>query len=511
MMYARGQIEEFDDWNRLVGIRSWSWNDVRPYFLKHQGFVTTVPSSDQRPADFSFLKENHGLTGPIKTSFPTFRSSSERAYHETAVNAGIKIPEDAWSGVNQGIYANLATIDRDGPGTRSYAVTGYLIPNAQRPNLAVLTDALVEKVVFKRGEKPVAEGVVFFHGGKSYTVSSRVAIVLSAGAVMTPQLLELSGIGPKPVLSKLGIDCIVDNPRVGDLEDHNFCGLTYDLVDGEFSLDHVNRPEVAAEALKTYMAGEGGPLANGVSNSGFLSLYNVTNEEEREKVYALVDSHKIKLTTDFDRRRSDILLSRLKDRKAAIYQIISLAVNIDFAGRHDMKTFLAPSATTTRFSTCVGLHHCFSRGSIHITSSDPTKHPAIDPKLLDHPVDELLLAFAVRAMDKILNVSPLKDKLKQRVQPAPEIDLNNLGSVINYVKGHTGTEFHPIATASLGLVVDERLNVLGVEGLKVADASIIPLHVSGNTQGPCYAIGERAADLIKEDLNIAMAISKQSV
>lgn len=504
-MYARGQVDEFDDWNKVAGIRGWGWNDVKPYFLKHQGFVDTVPSTDQRPGDFSFSKENHGLAGPIITSFPTFRSSSERAYHEAAITAGIKIPRDAWSGSNQGIYANLATIDRDGPGTRSYAVTGYLVPNAQRPNLSVLTDALVEKIVFEKGARPAARGVVFSHGGKSYAVSSRAAVVLSAGAVMTPQLLELSGIGPSSVLSKLGIDTIVESPRVGDLEDHNFCGLTYDLIDAEFSLDHLNRPDIAAQALKTYMGGEGGPLANGVSNSGFLSLFDVADVEEREKVYAIINSHSAKLTDKFDRTRSDILLNRLKNPTASIYQIISLAVNIDFAGRHDMMTFLAPSATTTRFSTCVGLHHCFSRGSVHITSTDPTHPPAIDPKLLDHPVDELLLAFAVRAVDKILNTSPLKEKLKRRVQPPPEIDLNDIKSSISYVKSHTGTEFHPIATASLGLVVDERLNVLGVDGLKVADASVIPLHVSGNTQGPCYAIGEKAADLIKEDLNFALA------
>ena len=505
MMYARGQIEEFNDWNKLAGVKGWGWKDIQPSFAKHQSFNGTVPPSDIRPVDFSFSNENHGTDGPIKTSFPTFRSTSETAYHEAAVNAGFTIPKDAWSGDNRGIYANLASIDRDGPGTRSYAVTGYLIPNGSRPNFAVLTDALVEKVVFKRdGDVPVVEGVVFWHDGKSYTLPCKVATILSAGAVKTPQILELSGIGSKEVLARSDINCIVDNPRVGEVEDHIISGLTYDLVDGEFSLDHVNRPEVAAEAFKRYMAGEGGPIANGVSNSGFLSLFDVADEAEREKVYAVVESYKsTELTNDFDRTRSDLLLARLKDPKAAIYQIISLAVNIDFAGRHDMQAFLAPSATTTRFSTCVGLHHCFSRGSIHITSSDPKTQPAIDPAVLDHPADEILLAFGVRASDKILNTTPLKEKFKQRVQPAPEIDLNDLAANIQYIKSHTGTEFHPIATASLGLVVDERLNVKGVKGLKVCDASIFPLHFSGNTQGLCYTIGEKGADFIKEDFKLA--------
>ncbi|RDW72813.1 hypothetical protein BP6252_06720 [Coleophoma cylindrospora] len=501
MMYGRGQTAEYNDWNELTGLKGWAWKDIQPYFWKHEGFTETVPPSELRPSDFSSEKANHGLSGPIKTGFPTFRSTSERAYHEAALNAGLDIvvPRDAWSGDHRGIFANLATIDRSGPGIRSYAVTGYLIPNGHRPNLAVLTDAHVEKVIIKGGDEPVVEGVLFSHSGKSHRLTSKIATILSAGAVMTPQILELSGIGPKSILDKAGIDCIIDNQRVGDLEDHIISGITYDLVDGEFSLDHVNRPEVAAEALKTYMAGQGGPLGNGVSNSGYLSLHDIASREEIEKVYEVVELYRNKLNNDYDRARNDLLLARLKDPKAAIFQIITLAVNIDFAGRHDMQAFLAPSATTTRFSTCIGLHHCFSRGSTHIVSSDPKEQPAIDPEYLKHPVDELLLAYGLRTSDKILNTSPLKEKLKRRVQPAPNVDLNDLDATLDYVRGHTGTEFHPIATASLGLVVDERLNVKGVKGLKVCDASIMPLHISGNTQGPCYAIGEKGADIFKED------------
>ncbi|KAI9742791.1 MAG: hypothetical protein M1818_003520 [Claussenomyces sp. TS43310] len=505
MMYGRGQSAEYDDWNELTGLEEWGWKQIQPYFWKHEGFIDTVPPSELQPSDFSFEKKNHGLTGPIKTGYPSFRSAAERAYHESALNAGFNIitPKDAWSGKHRGIYANLATIDRSGLGTRSYAVTGYLVPNGQRPNLSILTDALVEKLLFEEGsDVPTIEGVLFSYSGKSHKVKSKSATILAAGAVMTPQVLELSGIGSKTLLSSLGIDCVLDNPRVGDVEDHVISGLTYDLVEGEFSLDHLNRPEVAAKALQTYLAGEGGPLSNGVSNSGFLSLQDVASREEVERVYETVDSYRSKLTNDYDRARSDLLLARLKDPEAAIYQIISLAVNIDFGGQHSMQAFLAPSASTTRFSMCVGLHHCFSRGSIHIASSDPREQPAIDPKYMTHPVDELLLAYAVRAGDKILSTSPLKEKLQKRVLPNPEVDLNNVESAIEYVKGHCGTEFHPIATASLGLVVDDRLNVKGVKGLKVCDASIIPLHISGNTQGPCYAIGEKAADIFKEDARI---------
>jgi choline dehydrogenase-like flavoprotein len=510
MMYGRGQVAEYDDWNELAGLKGWAWKDIQPYFWKHEGFTETVPPSEVRPTDFSFKKEHHGFSGPIKTSFPNFRSTSERAYHEAAMDAGmnISVPQDAWSGNHLGIFANLATIDRSGPGTRSYAVTGYLIPNGQRPNLSVLTDALVERLIIKEGDVPVVEGVVFSHSGKSYQVTSKIATILSAGAVMTPQLLELSGIGSKSILAKADINCIVDNPRVGDLEDHVISGITCDLVDGEYSLDHVNRPEVAAEALRTYLAGKGGPLGNGVSNSGYLSLHDVASKDEIEKIYEIVETYRSTLDNEFDRARSDLLLARLKDPKAATYQIITLAVNIDFAGRHDMQAFLAPSATTTRFSMCIGLHHCFSRGSTHIVSSNPRDQPAINPEYLKHPVDALLLAYGLRSSDKILNTPPMKEKLRQRVQPAPDVDLNDIEAALKYVKSHTGTEFHPIASASLGLVVDERLNVKGVKGLKVCDASIIPLHISGNTQGPCYAIGEKGADMFKED---GIATDKDSI
>ncbi|TVY91402.1 Dehydrogenase [Lachnellula willkommii] len=509
MMYARGQIEEFNDWNRIAGVKNWGWDGIKPYFSKCESFDKRIHPDDKDSKDYSHLEEHHNYDGPIKTSYASFRSSSERAYHAAAINNGFKVPVDAWSGVNHGIGANLSTIDRSGPGTRSYAVTGYLVPNGQRPNLSVLTDAHVEKVIFEKGtDGLVAKGVAFSHGGKSYKILHKGATILSAGAVMTPQILELSGIGSKSVLEKAGVECLIDNPRVGDVEDHIMSGITYNLVDGEFSLDHVNTPEVFTEVAKQYAAGKGGPLAHGVSNSGFLSLFDVSTEEERKNIYELVEAHKKTLTNDFDRQREDILLSRLKDPKAAILQFISLNVNIDFGARHDMRIFLGQSTGTTRWSTCVGLHHCFSRGSIHITSSDPKQPPAIDAAILDHPVDELLMAFGVRIIDKILNTSPMKEKLKSRVRPTPDVDLSDTEQAVKYIKGHTGTEFHPIAGASLGLVVDEQLNVKGVKGLKVCDSSIIPLHISGNTQGICYAMGEKAADMIKEDIRAAAATKK---
>lgn len=206
------------------------------------------------------------------------------------------------------------------------------------------------------------------------------------------------------------------------------------------------------------------------------------------EAYRVIQSYKETLKSDADSsrsklllRRSDLLLSRLQDPDAAIFQIIALTVNINFGGRHDMKEFLAASPNTSRFLIRVDLHRCFSRGSIHIMSSDPTKQPAIDPQILSHPVDELLLAYIIRFVAKIGNMSPLKDSLKQRVRPAPEVNLDDIEATIKYVKCHTGTEFHPVANASLGTVVDNRLNVNGVRGLKVCDASTVPLHISGNT------------------------------
>ena len=186
-----------------------------------------------------------------------------------------------------GGYSNLSTIDRtQGSGTRSYAVTGYLAPNSARHNLKVLTEATVTKVLLNQDAGiPTATGVTFLSNGKEFAVSAKREVILAAGVVQTPQILELSGIGRRDVLESVGLPCIIENERVGEqFVDHPVTALSYNLAEGEMSLDHMTQEAVMGEAMQKYGRGEGGPLANGMNENAFLAVAHIATPEEMARI-----------------------------------------------------------------------------------------------------------------------------------------------------------------------------------------------------------------------------------
>jgi choline dehydrogenase-like flavoprotein len=234
-----GQREDYDHWAAL-GIPGWGWKDLLPYFRKHQ--TIDEPGSH---ITTTYDKQFHGCSGPIHTSFPSFRSPVETAWvkacHSVLVASGHQCltPKDAWSGEHKGIYSSLSVVDNvENKGTRSYATTGYLIPALGRPNLKVLTQSLVIRAKLKSEHGKVnAVGMEFVNDGKQYLVTASREIILCAGAIKTPQVLELSGIGNRSILTKAGITTLVENAEVGaSLQDHVLSGIVYDLASGETRL-----------------------------------------------------------------------------------------------------------------------------------------------------------------------------------------------------------------------------------------------------------------------------------
>lgn len=506
MMYIRGQASEYDDWAKIADFPSWRWEELKPFFLKHEGFIEPKPTTSQMAERRApvYLNEDHGRAGPIRTSFPTWNAPIESLWHEASQKAGPywKPPTNAWGGCHLGGFTILNAIDRTkGSGTRSYSATGYFIPNAQRKNLLVLTEALAERLILEMDDDGVkVRGLVFTKDGNRHEVRMKRDVILSAGTVQTPQILELSGIGRKKVLSAAGIDCVVESEHVGEhLEDHCLTGMVYDLVDGEFSLDHLTQENLLKEAMATYEKGQGGPLAHSSHVTGFLPVAQVATPEEMKRITeavqsAIQDEHDASL-----KEERKILAARLLDPQAASFQVIFFAGSFDATRIHDSKTSFTPAEGCSRASAVICLSHPFSRGSIHIESSDPQTPPRIDPRYLSHPVDVEVLSVGLRVADEVFRTSPLAEKIKGRVYPPPEMDINDSVARERYVRAHLGTEYHPIGTAGLGRVVDERLNVLGVQRLRVADASVFPLHLSGNIVAPVYAVAEKAADIIKQD------------
>lgn len=506
MMYVRGQATEYDDWVRITGYQSWGWSGLQPFFLKHEAM--TVPAQDQGDARSRattvFENEFHGTSGPIKTSFGTWSAPVGEAWHQTGKEMGLHWtpPKDAWSGSHMGGYSNLSTIDRtQGPGTSSYAVTGYLTPNSARHNLKVLTEATVTKVLLdQNAEIPTSTGVTFLSNGKEFAASAKRDVILAAGVVKTPQLLELSGIGRHDVLQSVGLQRIIENERVGEqFVDHPVTLLSYDLVDGEMSLDHLTQEAVMGAAMQEYGRGEGGPLANGFNENAFLAVAQIATPEEMARIN---DAVKLELESAPDRwakAERQILAQRINDPQTASLQMAILPVTTDPSHFDDQLKLLAPGVGNSRCSVLVASSHPFSKGSIHIQSADPTIQPKIDPQYLRSRVDVEMLSVGIRVADAMFRREPLATKIRSRAFPDAATDMQDPRQREDYLRAHTGTEYHPCGTAALGQVVDERLRVFGVRGLRVVDASVIPSHVSGNIAALVYAIAEKAADLIKSD------------
>lgn len=215
LMYVRGSRGDYDAW-RDLGNEGWGWDDLAPYFKKHQ----TLSSPETAHVDPQFMPHSaaekyHGTDGPIHTSFNDFYAPFEEDFVKAAyeVSGSKNTLVDAWSGDHLGFYSSLGAVNRTtDPGKRSYAATGYFRPNMHRPNLKVLTEAHASKVVL---EHKRATGVEFLHGGKKHVVNVTKEVVLSAGVIQSPQLLELSGIGDPKILREAGIEPIVENDRVG--------------------------------------------------------------------------------------------------------------------------------------------------------------------------------------------------------------------------------------------------------------------------------------------------------
>ena len=443
-------------------------------------------------------------SGPIKTTFANWTAPVERDWHEAAIKYGIgwAPPIDAWSGTHLGGFSCLSTIDRDhGSGTRSYAVTGYFLPNAERENLAVLTDALVTRISLNGKEGAVvATGIAFEYNEQEFHVKARKEIILSAGVFQTPQLLELSGIGGGEVLHAAGIACTVMNNDVGEsLSDHPTTGISYELIDGVFSLDQLTQEMCMSQALESHAKGEGGPLANSIGNTGFLSLARVATAEEMYRIDARINQSCFKNDNGPSEKERTLLTARLHDPNAANLQLMFIPGSVNLADFDNHTELLAASTAQSRVTVLICLTHPFSRGSVHVVSADAKRQPRIDPQYLQHPVDIEVLSVGLRIVDELFQTAPLKDRVKGRVLPSPDVNIKDPIAQKTYIRQHCGTEYHPIGTAALGKVVDRDLKVIGVENLRVADASIFPLHLSGNIMTPVYAVAERAADIIKHE------------
>lgn len=483
-----------DVWAEL-GNDGWGWESMKPYYRKFQ--TICPPTAEVRQALSIFHNDEaiEQTSGPAQASFPLTASPLQKAWVETFRTLGLENGSEALDGAALGGHISTCHITGD-TRERSHAGVAYLQPVRHRPNLHLVTGACVERIVFDRtgGGDAVATGVEYFKAGFVHRARVRKELLLAGGAFASPQILELLGIGDPAVLDRYGIPTVYPNAYVGEnLQDHIRSGLSFEAAEGVELRD----PLAPEEARKLYEDSRSGPWAEQACYTfAYMPLASFLSTEGKSELDRVLDEHlNIKSLPEFERKRHDFICRMIESPTEA-----------------------TATAFLSRKPSCVGfedrnwitlfamLSHPFSRGSVHITSSDASVKPAVDFGYYSHPLDLEVHARHLRALEKIATTEPLASAVKKNGKRLPpNAEQLSLSRAEDMIREYSLTNYHPCGTCSMmpekmGGVVNSRLKVYGTENVRVVDASIMPIIPRGNIVTTVYAVAERAADLVSEDL-----------
>ncbi|KAG8833606.1 hypothetical protein FRC17_010358 [Serendipita sp. 399] len=495
LVFNRGSKTEYDSWSE-IGNDGWSWDQLTPSFKAVSNYTaitanTTFPNADDASSANSQQQNYLGTDGPIHASYNSYATDLQQPY-VLAMNAmGISTNSAPQSGNTTGIYNSPTAVDR-ATGKRSYAASFYL-KNLNNPNFVLLPGAQATKIEFspdKRDGNLVATGVTYSVNGASYTVKASKEVILSAGVFQSPHLLELSGIGNSTLLKQFGINPLVDLPSVGEnLQDHAMSTQMWQVNPGVVTWDQlrINRT-FALAASQQYNTTHDGVLASTINAVTFTSFQKTA---ENETVYQ-------EMITGLDQWINSTGLTSLQRKQ---YEIQKRWINDGTVP--GMEFVMIPSGGLTRtrpendtsyITVAAILQHPFSRGSVHLNSSDPLVLPSVDPKYLTSPFDTAALVQGVQFVNRLLATEPLASLITTRVDPAT--NFTTAAHFEGYVRASLQSIKHPIGTCvmapkELGGVVDSSLKVWGTANVRVVDASIMPHHVAAHTQSTVYAIGDK--------------------
>jgi choline dehydrogenase len=500
---------DLDNWG-VLGNEGWSWDEMLPYFRRSESLM----QPERKPAEeleLGYLRpELHGKKGPVNTSVPREHLPFGEAWPRTYKKLGQSVDGDPRDGLALGGYTNLLSMDSR-TNERSFSATAYLGPATGRKNLKVVTNALVEKVVFAENRvngKLVVMGVRYRKDNTSNTVQAKNEVLLCAGSYGSPHILELSGYGSQELLEKYGIPVLYDNPNVGEnLQDHAMMPLAWEVKPGIFTYDNLRNATVFNDAYEQYLANRTGSLSTGSLSSALLSYDQILDPIHGKPAGpgAVSAPPTDNMNPDARVKQYGLLVNSLRDPHECIAQEIHIAGGISPQLANDSLSVLRTTLLGNFFTMLGVLEHPFSRGSVHLTSSDPTVYPAIDPNYLAHAVDAKVLGDIGLHVQKVAQTSPLSDLLKDGGKVLQEgYPVLTQSNKEDWVRKSLMSEYHPCGTCAMmptkeGGVVDPRLKVYGTTNLRVVDASIFPLIPRANLQTLVYAVAERAVEWIKED------------
>jgi choline dehydrogenase len=434
MIYIRGHAEDYDEWARR-GNEGWGYDDMLPYFERAEDF---------RPGN----REYHGTNGPLAVSEPQSPRGISETFVDAAAEVGYERNDDFNGAQQQGVGLYHLTQKK---GRRHSTADGYLKPVLDRPNLTAKTGAHATQVVLEDGR---ATGVEYQHEGERLVADASEEVLVSAGAVDSPKLLMLSGIGPEDHLREHGIDVERDLPVGQHLQDHLFAFVVHEVDAGWHStLDDAGSP---IDLLLYFGANRGRLTSNVGEGGGFIRAGTADDLDAPDLQFHFGPTYFMRHGFDNPEEGRGMSIGA---------------------------TQLRPQ----------------SRGEIRLASADPFDDPAIDPNYLDEQADVDALVEGLRRAREIAQAEPFDDVRGEEVWPGADRTTDE--ELAEHVRETSHTVYHPVGTCRMGsgddAVVDDDLRVHGVEGLRVVDASIMPTLTGGNTNAPTVAIAERAADLIR--------------
>lgn len=504
--FVRPSKEELDAIEKLGNV-GWNWDSLSAYMKKSERVQTPDESVDGQRVAASPDPKNHGYEGPIAKSYPPHITEVHTPLLDSLECMGVPRNPDNSGGRPVGAFLAPTSVDSK-TATRSYSASGYYAPNEHLPNLLVLTGALTTKINFTAGADGLqkAASVNIEKDGVKSTVNVKKEVLLSAGSLHTPQLLELSGVGSPKILAPLGIDTIIDLPGVGEnLQDHALAPTVVEVDQSFKTFEIFGDPEQLADQQKLYAERKG--LLAGVSScfafmpaAAFGTEADIADWEKCASVSAIPEFDALHPSVRLGMEKQyEILRGWLKDPNQVFSQILTVNGHYPVAG-------VTPDPTKRYTTLLVAYMHPFTRGRVHITSTNPKAHPDLDPKYLANPADSGVLASMISFMRRLFKTGPIAESIQSVTVPPFDED-TPIEEVNRFVADTLATVHHPVGTASmlpkeLGGVVDSRLRVYGSENLRVVDCSIIPLELSCNIQSVAYAIGEKAADIILSEASL---------
>jgi choline dehydrogenase len=435
LIFIRGQRENFDSWAAL-GNKGWSYADVLPYFRRLECFSGHV-------------SQFHGSHGELQVSQLRNEHPHCAAWVDAACQFGLSRNPDFNGTSTMGVGAYHLSIGRR---WRSSAARAFLKPAMKRSNLTVVTNVVVEKITFTKNQ---ADGVQIMVDGGRREIKASQEVILSAGAIQSPQVLQLSGIGPGALLSGLGIPVIVDRPGVGgNLQDHYQMRTIVRMRDRLSLNNRVRNPMSLMKMGLDWMVRGWGALTVGAGQVGGAARTEHAPTE------------------------------------APDIQFNVMPLSVDKPGE--------PLHKYSGFTAAVWQCHPESRGRVDIVSKDPSADPSISPNYLSTELDQRTLVSGVKMLRDIYKQASFRHLWDVEMVPGPDVQTDD--EILDAARSGGGTVYHCVGTCRMGVddeaVVTPDLKVRGVTGLRVVDASVMPFVTSANTNAPTYMIAEKAADMI---------------